>query len=382
MNLLLDSALKATIILVAAFAASLALRRASADVRHTIWLVATLAVALLPAVLSIPQSAIPSAAHIIVPAAIPTAAAATRQLPWLLLIWAAGAILILTRLIAGIATASRITRSATSVDGILYSDRAQTPLTWGFFRPVIILPAYAENWTAAERDLVVRHELAHITRHDWLWQIISSLLTAVFWFHPLVWLARVELRREAEWAADDLVLSSGAVPSDYANRLVHVARQLTGRTPAVVIPMVRRPELEARVRSILDPTRRRAAAGILVRSVVVLAAIALVFPIALARAQGTVHKVGGDVTQPRILSKVEPEYTQEAKDAKIEGPVMLEAEITPAGIPENIRVIRSLDPGLDARAISALSEWRFKPGTKGGEPVTVFARIEINFHLK
>jgi TonB family protein len=120
----------------------------------------------------------------------------------------------------------------------------------------------------------------------------------------------------------------------------------------------------------------------LVRSAVVLAAIALVFPIALGRAQGTVYKVGGDVTQPRILSKVDPQYTQEAKDAKIEGAVLLEAEITPSGVAENIRVIRSLDTGLDANAISALSEWRFKPGTKGGEPVTVFARIEINFHLK
>jgi TonB family protein len=381
MNLLLDSALKATIILIAAWAASLALRRASADLRHTIWLVATLAVALLPAVLSIPQSALPSAAHIIVSAAIPTAAAATRQLPWLLLIWAAGAILILTRLIAGVGTASRITRSARSVDGVLYSDRAQTPLTWGFFRPVVILPAYAENWTAAERDLVIRHERAHITRHDWLWQILSSLLTAVFWFHPLMWLARIELLREAEGAADDMVLSHGATPADYADRLVHVARQLRGASLAAVIPMIRKPELETRVRSILDPARRRAAAGLIARCTIALAAVLLIFPIAMIHAQGKVYKVGGDVTAPRILSKVEPEYTPEAKDAKIEGAVKLQAEVTPAGIAENIRVITSLDAGLDANAVTAVSNWRFQPGIRNGEPVTVAVTIEVNFHL-
>jgi TonB family protein len=381
MNLLLDSALKATIILLAAWTASFALRRASADLRHTIWLVATIAVAMLPAVLSIPQSAIPSAAHIIVPAALPTVAAATRQLPWLLLIWAAGAILIVARLIAGIATAASITRSATLIDGILYSDRAQTPLTWGFFRPVVILPAYAEQWTAAERELVIRHERAHITRHDWLWQILSSLLTAVFWFHPLMWLARLELRREAEGAADDLVLSHGATPADYATRLVQVARQINGASPAAVIPMISKPELETRVRSILDPARRRASVSFLARLAIAVAAVALIFPVAVIHAQGKVYKVGGDVTAPRILSKVEPEYTPEAKDAKIEGTVKLQAEVTPAGIAENIRVITSLDAGLDANAVTALSNWRFQPGTRNGDAVTVAVTIEVNFHL-
>jgi TonB family protein len=246
---------------------------------------------------------------------------------------------------------------------------------------VVILPAYAENWTAAERDLVIRHERAHITRHDWLWQILSSLLTAVFWFHPLMWLARLELLREAEGAADDMVLSHGATPADYADRLVHVARQLRGASLAAVIPMIRKPELETRVRSILDPARRRAAAGLIARCTIALAAVLLIFPIAMIHAQGKVYKVGGDVTAPRILSKVEPEYTPEAKDAKIEGAVKLQAEVTPAGIAENIRVITSLDAGLDANAVTAVSNWRFQPGIRNGEPVTVAVTIEVNFHL-
>src|SRR5277367_4418558 len=99
MNLLLDSALKATIILFAAWTAAFALRRASADVRHMIWLMATFAVAMLPAALSIPQSAIPSAALIVVPATAASAQVA-KKLPWLLIIWAAGAIVMTIRLIA------------------------------------------------------------------------------------------------------------------------------------------------------------------------------------------------------------------------------------------------------------------------------------------
>jgi TonB family protein len=382
MNLLLDSALKATLILFAAWAASLAMRRASAEARHTLWLAAMLAVAMLPAALLIPQSAIPPAALLVVPASVAAGpAAAARNLPWLFLIWASGAILMLARLMTGILSAARITKSARSIDGILYSNRAAAPMTWGFLRPVVILPAYAAEWTDTERELVIRHEQAHITRHDWLCQILASVITAIFWFHPLMWVANYQLRREAESAVDDFVLASGAAPSDYADRLLDVARRLPSlASPDVVIAMVRKPDLEMRVRSILDPSRRRAGAGIFVRCAIVVAAVALVVPIALTRqkvhAQGKVH------TQPRILQKVEPEYTQEAKDAKIEGKVVLGAEISPDGIPQNISVVRSLDPGLDANAVTALSQWRFNPGMKDGEPVTVAVRIEVNFHLQ
>jgi len=387
MNLLFDSALKATLILFAAWTAALALRRASADVRHMIWLVAMLAVALLPAALSIPQTAIPTAARIVVPAIAVSPQVAMQKLPWLLIVWAAGASIVLLRLLAGIVAAARITRSANNVDGVLYSDLAATPMTWGFLRPVVILPAYAIDWTAQERDLVIRHEHAHIQRHDWLWQILASLTTAVFWFHPLLWLASIQLRREAEGAVDDCVLANGVEPSDYAGRLLEVARQLRGLpAPVAVIPMIRKPELETRVRSILDPSRRRSSAGFLVRCAIALAAAALILPIAATRqkvyAQGKVYKIGDGVSQPTVLYKQEPDYTPEAKDERIEGSVLLRVEITAAGHAENIRVMKSLDPGLDANAVTAVSNWRFNPGKKDGEPVAVYASIEITFHLK
>lgn len=387
MNLLLDSALKSTLILFAAWTASLALRRASAGVRHTVWLMAMLTVALLPAALSIPRSAIPSAARIVVPALAASPQIAVQKLPWLFMIWAAGAIIVLARLMMGIAAAVRITRSARPLDGILYSGLATTPMTWGFLRPVVILPAYASAWTAAERDLVLRHERAHIARHDCLWQMLASVLSAIFWFHPLMWFAKLQLRREAEGAADDLVLAAGAVPSDYAGRLLDVARRLYGlAAPAVVIPMVRRPDLETRVRSILDPSSRRASAGIFVRCAIALVAAMLTFPIAVTRqsvhAQGKVYRMSDGIAAPKVIYKVEPDYTPQAKDDKIEGTVRLQVEITPDGGAENISVLQSLDRGLDANAISAIERWRFRPGTKDGEPVTVLATIEVTFHLE
>ena len=77
------------------------------------------------------------------------------------------------------------------------------PLTWGLFRPVIVLPSGAEHWPEDRRRIVLSHELAHIARHDWLLQICAELVRALYWFHPLAWLAAARLRQESERACDD-----------------------------------------------------------------------------------------------------------------------------------------------------------------------------------
>ncbi len=106
------------------------------------------------------------------------------------------------------------------------------------------------------------------------------------------------------------------------------------------------------------------------------------FPLQAAQAANKVYKVGNGVTPPRVLTKVEPQYTEEARDAKIAGTVLLQTEITPEGTAQNIVVKRSLEPGLDAKAVEAVSQWKFTPGTKDGELVTVAVMIEVNFRLK
>lgn len=93
-------------------------------------------------------------------------------------------------------------------------------------------------------------------------------------------------------------------------------------------------------------------------------------------------KVGNGVTAPRLLYKFEPEYTEEARAAKWQGTVLLFIEVTPDGIAENIRVLRSAGLGLDEKAVEAVKRWKFAPGAKEGVPVTVQAQIEVNFRLQ
>jgi TonB family protein len=92
-------------------------------------------------------------------------------------------------------------------------------------------------------------------------------------------------------------------------------------------------------------------------------------------------RVGNGVTAPALLLKVEPEYSESARKAKIAGTVLLFIVVNPDGRASNIRVVRSLEPSLDQKAVEAVSRWRFKPGAKDGMPVPVQATIEVNFRL-
>ena len=95
-----------------------------------------------------------------------------------------------------------------------------------------------------------------------------------------------------------------------------------------------------------------------------------------------VYRVGGGVTAPSLLSKIEPEYTEAARAARYQGTVLIFVEVGPDGYAHNMKVMRGLGLGLDERAIDAISQWKFKPGIKDGQPVTVAATIEVNFRLQ
>lgn len=96
---------------------------------------------------------------------------------------------------------------------------------------------------------------------------------------------------------------------------------------------------------------------------------------------GGVFRIGGDVSQPIPIYKIEPEYSEEARKAKYSGTVLLSVVIDDHGLTRDIHVIRPLGLGLDEKAIEAVTKWRFRPAMKGGHAVAVQANIEVNFRL-
>jgi TonB family protein len=96
---------------------------------------------------------------------------------------------------------------------------------------------------------------------------------------------------------------------------------------------------------------------------------------------GGVFKVGGGVSQPVVIYRVDPEYSEEARKAKYSGTVLLSVIIDTEGRARDVHVLKSLGMGLDEKAMEAVNKWKFKPGMKGGQAVNVRAQIEVNFRL-
>src|SRR5262249_38836333 len=126
---------------------------------------------------------------------------ATRPAFTLLALWLAGALSVLLWCAVGHFGLSRLRRNARPFDPSRWRDsetgrnlRVNTsvsvsaPVTWGWLRPVILLPREAESWPAERIRVALEHELAHVARRDYLAQTLATLACAVYWFHPLVWL--------------------------------------------------------------------------------------------------------------------------------------------------------------------------------------------------
>ncbi|HEX8906416.1 MAG TPA: M56 family metallopeptidase, partial [Longimicrobiaceae bacterium] len=364
--------LKATLVLAAACALALSLRRAPAAARHLVWAVAVAGVLLLPfcsllpirfgilpsflranpaplaaapaiavtpaaapvaiepaatpdltpVATTVPPAAAPAVATV-VPSAAPVAqtpgpapvAVAVEptvdlqvapaepkwrlaDVPWprlLIGIWLAGAALLVLRLLVGMATvwwlahtgrpvtdegwtalANRLSRDFWLKGGVrlIRSRWTEMPMTWGIFRPIVLLPEGADAWPAERREVVLTHELAHVARRDVLTLAIAQLAVALHWFNPLSWIALRELRAEAEKCCDDWVLRAGTRASTYADHLLDMVRVVgRERVPAALaLPMAQRSTFEGRLLAILEPGVDR---GLLRRGQAALTALGL-----------------------------------------------------------------------------------------------------------
>ena len=243
-------------------------------------------IALLPATAQTPSSALTLSEDPAAGAAIVSASpvADTPLSTWsqmIVVIWAFGFLVVLTGLLAGLARLVVMTRRCRPIQSsawrahasalaaefdlrpvVVLESRDRVPLlTWGIFRPRIIVPAGAAAWTAARIEAVLAHELAHITRRDWALQIAAQIVCAVYWFNPLVWMTCRRLRNESEQACDDAVLRRGIDPADYATHLLAVARQVRAAGPgwASAPAILNSSSLERRIAAMLKPSCNREA---------------------------------------------------------------------------------------------------------------------------
>ena len=639
--LLPNLALKGTVVLSTAWVLAILLRRRSAAWRHAIWASAFGALLVLPLLSAVlPAFPVRVPAPLLAPGAIfqatSTAIAEVRSAPihpttftlpatrrggrsdWPLLLWGAGTAMLLTQYGVNWLMMLFVRRAAKPFRGVdlspwmrilcvrrpvelLETRRGSMPMAFGLIRPAVLLPADAASWTAQRREMVILHELAHVQRGDLLMHLIARATLSLYWWNPLVWVAWREFLKERERAADDLVLSAGARPSDYAGHLLDIARslQVAPALGSAALAMARRSQLEGRLLAILDSRANRQAPRRVSLTLAALLALAALVPFAALRAQdrgaafpddvdatiraavaqknhdmlesaakaaevlqkydlarrlldsaldiraensGTqsveygmglvklgdlersrgnqkiatvfyntavsvlgsrpeaapvfirlgvsewsltknaeaavkffqmaqaadpAHagmaltwlaaaekqpaaaedyfkqalvlespgsaeqaltmelyssflsrqkradearslqeqatavrktlgaqtlavrrpsglaavRIGNGVTAPKLLYKIEPSYSEEARLAKYQGTVVVATDIGTDGTAQSMRVVRGLGLGLDEEALKAISQWKFQPGAKDGQPVAVQATIEVNFRL-
>ena len=142
-----------------------------------------------------------------------------------------------------------------SVPQVLVSPDVNTPMAYGIRRPVVLLPQEFRTWNRECQEVVLSHEFCHIQRRDAVWDLISRLISALYWFHPAVHFASQSLRKTRETATDLAVLNLGIAPTSYARELLNVtaANRSAGSTPrsVPVLRMAGEQDFEARVKRIL-----------------------------------------------------------------------------------------------------------------------------------
>jgi TonB family protein len=270
------------------------------------------------------------------------------------------------------------------------SDAVEGPATVGVRQPVILIPRSMLQMPAAVQRAVLCHELLHVKHRDWIHTIVEEVWCAVMWFHPAARILATRLSLARETVVDEQTILITRDRRAYAEALLAFSNpqpHLIGATP-----FIGRRTLSQRIALIAEEnpmSRHRALAGFSIALAAVLACTAIAvnrFPMSASlQAQSRVYEPGPDkVTLPVVSHEVKPDYTQEAMQKKIQGSVWMSVVVGPNGDVTDADVSRSLDAeyGLDQQALSAVRQWKFKPGMKDGHPVAVRVTVEMTFTLK
>ena len=233
-------------------------------------------------------------------AVVPTITATTPSDPspswWplvLFMAYAAGAALLLARLVLGLFLARGLVRASRPIPNmrgfasaratLRESDAIRVPMMLGVIRPRILLPVTWTEWDTRKLDSVLTHESAHAERGDWLVSVLSQFNRAIYWFHPVAWILNGFLERTAEECCDDAVIGRLDDRFGYARHLLDFAgeettadsrRRLSSLGWPLALSMARRPMVEDRINSILA-TERPLAHRISLRMGVLLGSVAL-----------------------------------------------------------------------------------------------------------
>ncbi len=290
-----------------------------------------------------------------------------------------------------------------------FSPAVPVPIAAGIFRPLVILPEQMLGETdAAILTSAIGHELVHVRRRDFALNLLYEFICLPLSFHPAAALIRRRIKQTRELGCDEIVAEQLMEPGVYARSLVELAGSAAplGQTMRTISVGINDADiLEERVMNMLRKStisvRRRnlmlVAASLLF---VVPCVIAAPFALHLTIAPGDTAQSGSQEEQekkererkeaeakskqnsyPRTVYSPHPEYTQDAREKKIEGTVILSVKVGTDGLVKDAKVFRSLYPSLDESAVRTVRAWRFEPQMKDGKAIAMEIKVEVSFNL-
>ena len=279
---------------------------------------------------------------------------------------------------------------------LVVSDNVESPMLVGFVSPKLVLPSNFLNlYNQEQQQLIVAHEICHFDRNDIYWNLIAFILIALFWFHPLVWLAYIRFRRDQELSCDQTTLARKQLDSriNYSRALLITAQQkqrfafahLSFNEYGDKTVMLERIKQIKNLNVLGKP-------ALSLYGVVIAALVTSVSYAGHVGQQGTTgdsakHKKAVNDVYP--IMRVEPKYPIQAAKDGVEGAVLLKFDVDSHGMTNNIRVVAAEPENVfDKVAMDALAKWQYGSTNnmaKSGLVVQLDFRMEKNsdkvFHL-
>ena len=324
--------------------------------------------------------AVPDALQLAAFAAAPAAEAAPTlwddPAPLVLLAYLGGLVMVGSRLVAGLWTLRRWTRSAREVTcpewlaafdrvrwaapnaeavRLLVSDEVKSPLSWGWRRPAILIDTDTLG-RPEDAEAILAHEAAHVARGDWPMLVLSQLAAALFWFNPLVWRLEREAVQQAEEAAD-IEAASRVEPARYAETLLSWA-SVDPAVPANSIAPSGS-ALGRRVRAILDRRLRERPAGSAWTAVAMIACLAIAAPVAAMQLVAAAPEA--PEAPPAPISPAAPEAVE---DIYVDGRAIGEAM---ASADEALAEVMPQIPAMVAQATAAVDPEAMEEAMRAAE---------------
>jgi TonB family protein len=253
------------------------------------------------------------------------------------------------------------------------------PATLGFLEPQVIVPRdFDQRFDAAQRELVLAHERAHVQRGDVHANAVVAALRCLFWFNPLPHLAASRFRQDQELACDAHVLATHPqARRRYGDALLQA--QLAAQASPLGCHFGFGHPLRERIEMLMEPLpskRRRVAGGLLVLTLALGGAFA-----AWAAQPGQAAPDAAQAKRPIEGATLPPPlYPKEAAEHNLSGKVVLLVDVNADGSVANAIVEHSEPKGVfDAQALAAVKKWQFKAGIENGKPVGGRVRVPVVF---